>query len=496
MNLDSSKLMLLITQLSSKELKGMGLWLKSPIHNSSQKVLTLYETLHLKFLKKEKPVHLPKILKYLGIIDRTTDDITGKHLQDFKRIASDLTLQIEEYLSWSQFQKDKINKSRLLMDNLLEKQSYKLISNQLNKSKKQLSASPNRDVEYCKHVFSLAEMAFYMDIILRNRNSVNSIEYTINSLETSSLSQLMRYYCAVVNLQNVLNLEKPFPLKEILKTYINNNEDQQYFTVKIYYKLLVLLENGTPEDYYPLKKLLFESITAFENNEIRQFFSFMSNFCSQMVREGKPDFLEERFALYEKGLELGCWTTTIYFSQHNFVQIVQTGLILNKTQWVKQFIEIYQQQLAPQFLTNISLLCQAMVSFHELQYDKAQQQLSQISSVEDFVYMYDIKVLLLKIYYDNGKLNENFDLHPIHHELEAIRVNMKTGSGKKMAEQVRKIYGNFTKILKRILNRKRKQLLGSTIKTSDINALLNDLAAIKPITERRWLEQKIKDLGN
>ncbi len=494
---EQSKLIVLLAKLSDVEFKELGLWLESPLLNRSSRARLLYGVLDRKFRKRNKPPTFQKLLVYLNIISKETKrkEISPRALQNYRKLASELTLQVEDFLVWKQTQKNKKSSNQLLMDNLLDKKLYSLLPPLLKKTKKQQSTDPIRDINYCINKYKLAETEFYMDVLLRHRRTSESMKNVVDSLRVSCLSQLLRYYCALSNFKNLLVSTDDFPFMEIVKNYVSSSSDLEHFTVNIYYKLLLLLENGKPADYYNFKELLFRSLSAFDVNELRQFFAFMTNYCKQMVSLGHEQFLEERFAIYETGLEIGCWTAGIYFSQHQFVEIVRTGLLLEKRDWVFDFIEDNQCFISPAFQQDIVNFSLSLLLFYDKNYDRAQFHLSQISKTEDFLYHLDWKVLLMKIYYEYDlSVTEDYNYHPIHYDLEAFRVYTSPGSGKKMAEPTREMYSNFALLFKQILKQKGKLIKKETLQKGIVSILQTKLINLKPITERNWLGEKILEL--
>jgi len=215
-----------------------------------------------------------------------------------------------------------------------------------------------------------------------------------------------------------------------------------------------MLDDETPHNYYAFKHELFKNAAAFDPNEFRQLLNFMSNYCLKMLRQGNEKFLTERFEVFEMGLQSGCWTTEVSFSPHQFVQITHTALMLKKTAWAHDFLSTYQHQLPPDTKNNILHYCKALLAFQEKAYDGAQTHLMSVDNTEDFMYLIEFKILLVKIYYDNNELTfDNIEEHPINNELEAIKQYALPSTNKKMAENTRLQYSNFANFFKRILRK-------------------------------------------
>jgi len=309
------------------------------------------------------------------------------------------------------------------------------------------------------------------------------------------LSQLLRYYCAIVNSQKIVKIEHDNSFMEIIVQYVKNGKDINFFTIRIYYMLLKVLDNENPEDYYLLKDTLFNQLDAFDANELKHLLGFMSNFCNRMMNYNDSRFIKEKFDLYVVGMDSECWMTNSFFSVHHFVQIFRTALLLDKIKWAYSFLDKYGSQLLPDLRDNTLNYCHALSAYDRQRYDVAQEYLNNINSTKDFIYHLGYKILLLKIYYDKNEFDlDNIDTHPINHELEAIKQYALPSTNKKMSEAARQRYSNFANLFKRILNRKKKIIYKESLTIANIESLQTDLADLQSLTERAWLKEKITEL--
>ncbi len=495
-----SKLMILTRHLNEKEFKTIGLWVKSPCHNGSKNVVKLYEIIK-KYRKTDKPVDNLIVMKAMGMLPRSAKpkDISPKHKADLRVTMHSLAILIEDFIIWKKMREDEIGSKRLLMDALIERQTYTLVAPIMNKARKVHGASPFRDSKYWEDDYSLNEMDFYMEVLLKNRDAANKIKDVLDSLHQSCLSKLLYYYCVVVNSRIVVKVSEDYPFMEAVKQYVKDNSNINCPAVRVYYMLLEVLEYQREEDYYHLKSYLFEYLTIFDAHKIRHLLGFMSNFCNRMVRNGNNKFIQEKFEIYELGLKHECWTAGVYFSQHQFVHTIQTALSLNKMEWVKDFMAKYQDKLSPVSRDYISNYCQGLYAFHNKDYEIVRTHLNQNFTVppEDFTYHLGLKILCIKTYYDEGNLTfDNMNMRCIENHIENIKQYATVNNNKKMSETVRQQYSNFANFFKRILNRKKK-IIDAYEKSptqAKLQALQTDLTQLKPLIERRWLEEKVREL--
>jgi len=484
-----TKLMVLIHKLNEKEFKNLGLWVRSPIHNSSEKVIKLYDTLK-KYRKTGKSLESFIVMRNMDILPKGAKrkDISKKNEQDLKQITSLLNRQIEDFLIWKKGKEDTIGSHRLLIDALLEKQLFKLAYIVMNIARKKHQSSTMRNIGYCIDAYKLSEVDYFMDVPLQSKNSAPPLKVVMEALEQSCLSQLMNYYCVVANTKRIIKIGD-FPFMEVVKNYVENSNTRQDFTVEIYYRLLKMLEDEQPKDYYTLKAQLYNAFNAFDIKELREFFNYLTNYCYRKIKQGNNEFIQERFEIYKKGIEVKCWSSGTYFSEHQFIHIVKTALSLDELDWLGEFFQTHKDLLNPDVKKDIINYYHALTAFELRQYKEAQKHLRDITANQDFAYYMESKVLLIKIYYDNNEKE-----YPIDSELENIRKYTSPTADKKMSETVRQQYSNFANFFKRILNRKKKIIYGEALTQANLQALQNDLAKLKPLIERTWLEEKIAEL--
>ncbi len=494
--LRDSKLFTILRALSKKELRELELWLDSPIHNSSQEVSDLYRGIRKNHRNLNKSTDKLSLLKYAGI-KRLSDDKKQLHPKEEKAlrsVMSKLTSQVQEYMLWTDLKHYPFMLKRHTMNAFVDHKLYKYLPHMVDKMRNELNTSSHRNDLYHDATFQLAEIDLYLGILLHNRsNAENKMQSVIDALRQSFLSKLLKYYCAAVSRQKVLQVEYSFPFMDYVKQHLNDSEDSELPAIKIHCTLLLLLESYQREHYDTLKNYLFAHLDKFNKTEIRQFFNHMTNYCNWMIRQGEEDFVLEQHKVFEKGLELGCWSEVVYFSQHQFIHIVKNALKLNESIWAAHFIQEYKKELSPDVKENISSYAFALMCFHNHKFEEAQDFIAKISSTEDFVYHLELRILLIKIYYESTLTVDNIHEHPLNYELEALRQNVSVRN-KKMSESWRQAYNNFANVFKRILERRKKVVNGQSLHEGRTEKLQSEIQNLSPLVERGWLEQKVQEL--
>jgi len=488
----------LISYLDDKDFKELGLWVRSPIHNSNQVVIDLYDVIKHKYRNTNKPVDMLGIMKHLNMLPRTArkGDICPRDKQELRRTMHLLLEQIEGFLIWkaTQAQEYSVVRKRDLMDELIIRRAYPLVPAVMRKARKIQEASPLRDIQHCINEFLLTQMDLYMTAIHKNRSMASIMKVNVDVLRQYFLSELLRHYVFAMSVQKNLKTDKNYPMLKVLKSYVADSDDIEHYTIRVYYTFLKLTQEGQIEDYDELKAMIYSSNT-FDNHELRQFFTLLTNFCSRKINQGDDRFMQERFELYKESLRKGILTEGVQFAALKFIQIVKTALAVNQEEWTNKFIEQHSRELGPDVREDTVNYTKSLCAFHINKYDVAQDFLHNIDKIMNPWDRMDMKILLIKIYYDKNELTlYNIGTHPIDSELDALLQLIRPGSNIKISEDNRISYANFAKFFKRILNRRKKIIEKATLSIDDIKALKTELTNIELLKERDWLNDKLNEL--
>jgi|GEM_PF-725137 len=500
----NSNLLNLLSNLNKKEHTEFGKWLRSPVHNNSKGIVQLYEGIKgvIQGDKVKSIFHLD-MLKYIGALPRSAkqQNITSAHKKTLEQLTYKLNVQLKDYLIWKKVKGDDILSNQQFIETLLIRGMHNEMAPIIKQTKKKLHNYTYRDIYYCESAFKLSEMEFFLSKILHNRNSeivIGSTQNLLDRLREYNLSYLLKYLCAATSLEQVFDAKLDYPLREAIRQHLATHPDKEQASVGVYYRLLELLLNQRPEDYQELKAFLFENLNVFETGEIRQFFNHMTNSCTLMIRNQNTNFITEKHEIYEKGLELECWTKNMFFSEFQFVHIVRNALLLeDKEEWTANFIIEYQSTLRQEVKDYVCSFCNALLAYHNKQFKEAMNRLPTQEVPKDFAYFLDIKILKVKIHYDSddwGFLPNGG--YAILNELENI-YNYVNHPSREITQNIRKQYTNFINIFKRIFNRKRRLDYPddtSPVTQANLQALQNDLTHLKPLIERTWLEEKVTEL--
>lgn len=482
-----AKIILLANSLQEKEWQGFEEFIGSPFFNKDTRLIELYHILN-RFYPFQKSLYKTDLLPILGIQASYSIDYVLSNKEDglLRKLLTIFCRLIEQYIVHLELREQPFNEQRLLADFLLKRKAYRLIPSLVRSNKLAYKGENNYDYY---HRYLAEEHLFYLHILKRDLVKNDNLQVVIGNLTQYTLSTLLLYYCAAVNRERILNVQYEYSLIEHVIDHIEEELSIHSPLVQVYYHISKLLNHQDTHLHFSEALTIYhQNQSTFDKTTQRQISNYLLNCCSQQIRRGNFNYRLKKHALYITGIEHELFNTDLYFSSYHFYLIVQNACKLKKDNWVIQFIDTYQQQLAPQNSAQIYRLSMGHYFFTQENYTEALKQLNQLDTSKDFFYTIYYKVLSIQIYYEHYPVHFDNKQHPIDAALQALRQYLNRD--KKMSDRIRNSYKNFMRFCER-LNRIRMKK-----KDHLLNRLEADIKEEEHVDERDWLLQKINSDSN
>lgn len=304
---------------------------------------------------------------------------------------------------------------------------------------------------------------FVAEIISDFVNSeIQKRKYNIN--ET-----IQSFHLNIINGLNIENILISLP-----------QDSEYYYVVEVYYQLFKTFKDFDElEHYFKLKKKIFEHSSMFNKDEQNKLFSVLMAYC--IFKKNKdnenPLYQEELKTLYKVFFTKEYYIT--YKSRYLTRDIYRAALLLvldlKDFSWAEVIMKKYTIKLQPKDIENMSHFAKAMY-FYAINKPEQALEVAIKIKLDNFIYKYDIKNLLLKIYTDIKK-HEN--LYCLIHSYREYLSNdtLLTDAGKEF-------YRRFMYYLEKLINYRD----GKT--KIDIGFLLNKIQNGKDFYHRQWLVLK------
>jgi hypothetical protein len=365
----------------------------------------------------------------------------------------------------------------------------KLYEKNLDRAENMLESSEIQDVEYYRNKLKLehAKRDFYnryKDIYVNTKNPNQLIS---DNVVIVFLIQMLYSNIDMLNIKaHRFDFNYRLNFEDEIDSFLNT-KGSQYMEIpyiKYYYYTYKLLKTKDESFYHMLKDFAVTSFDKLTKDEISFVLTILTNYCSARVMQGDDHFNEELFNLYIFRIDKNFHLNNAGKVSHVFfINAAEIGLMLNKMEWVEQFVAEKQFELKVESRVDTVRYCNACIKYHKKDYDGALRELSTITSA-DLPYKLSVKHLVMQILFSANEI-EQFLSH-----VDSYRhfISNTEQISEKLKEDLN-TYINFTKKIFSIKNELGKQ------NESDLISLKRELNE-SSIYGKSWLVKKIEEIGN
>jgi hypothetical protein len=297
-------------------------------------------------------------------------------------------------------------------------------------------------------------------------------------LDTYFLSEKLQTSLDMLTAQSIYKTEFDFGILEDILKYIEENELYELPSIGVYYFTFRSLEFKDEEGYYwKLKDLLMSNLDTFRVQKLKEFFVNLINYCVGKSNVGKKEFNRELFELYKTGIDKNIITHGGRISNGMFINIINNGSVLREFNWVENFIENFQSDIAVDERSGIVNLGLGILNFERKQYSEAKSFLEE-SNHKNILLNLLTRNFLLRTYY---KLNKDTELDLLIESMGKYLMR------KEIVGYARDIYKNILSLMKKLVN--------LNIYDSDERKKFKDqVAEINPMTNsmREWFLEQVQ----
>ncbi|RPI17545.1 MAG: hypothetical protein EHM58_08710 [Ignavibacteriae bacterium] len=483
-----SKLFEILKTFTAEELKGFRDFVHSPFHNRNKKVRILYE-----IIKKYIPDFENDMLKKEKLYRLL---YPGKPYNDvvMRILISDLLKLSEEYLAYQNYRKNSINEKKFLLDELKNRKLDSLFRKNLRQAEEILCRDDAIDFKYFYELQNLQNLKIEY-LISRDKQSEIAgdvlkqgeylIYFTLSALLNTTHELLQQESVLNINFGN--NLVKEFfdniNIENVYRFIESSNSEYGEIASIYYYMYKAYMSTDGDTDYFKLKNSIEKHFNKFTREEKFNLLLIMESICTNKVSFGKQEFYSHLMDIYELMLSDSIWghSDTSFIQLNLFRNIFFTAVILEKYEWAEEFVSKYKNRLIPEQRDNMLCFSNAIILFEKGEFEKALAEINKVN-YNFFVFKFDARVLLLKIYCELELSEQAYSLIDSFSHFLA--------NNKNVCAHDRERFGKFIKYIKLIL--KYKDTFDKTIIDSLENLLEQDTIVIG----KKWITGKLKKLNH
>jgi hypothetical protein len=399
MELEHSKLVMLLKSLNKSEFEKLENYIFSPFFNTSVPLSALFKILAKKYPDFDT---LDKDSIYRKIYPG--ESYRDKRLRD---LFSRLLKLVEEFLAQLEFMKDKRLIDKFILHQLAKKNLEKHFIHKSNEAEQHLDKEKIVSTEYFFNKYSIfKEKRSYLEILktLGKRTPFfEDITKEMDLFVIYSVYNILKYGLTLQTHEKVLKHKYDFKMLDEVLGFIKTNPLNDYPVIMIYYYIIILnREESNDSIYFELIKLLNNNFNFLEEDDQRIILVLIFNYTKIQAIKGKSVFRKENYRILKETIEKGLHPLEgNYFPESSYITIVGTGLQEKDLEWTENFMNKYKESLHPDQKENAYTYCTSILNYRRGNYGEALKGLSRVS-IDDFYYHLRVKNHELKIYYELG----------------------------------------------------------------------------------------------
>ena len=398
---------------------------------------------------------------------------------------------VKDFLIYSQLKKQEVEREFLYLNALKDKKLSDAFFAQMDKVEKKWRKNPKPGIEHPHNLYKLKRMRLehpgFFDptaSITQSKSILLLFEkyYFIGKLYWT----LSQYYNSRYSNDKEDNKNKhaqyiAYPIDSILSHTIQNKlkEDAQ---IELLQKIANAVLNEDYGDYKRIEQAFFENHKLFNKYELDDLVACLTQICYENHRQGNPDSLRNLFEINKFAVEQkiiiqngGIATTTF----HNIVNIAYAA---NEIDWIKEFIDEYEECIEKNELEATRSLWKANHFFYNKEYQKAADLLLKLN-LPNIFYNLQKRALLLMVYFE---MEDGFDL--LDKSAESFKKFLSRN--KDLASIQKEGFKNFIYFILKLYE---CQFLKDKKKT---NLLQKEVSNCSRLVYKSWLSKKLVNLEN
>lgn len=467
----NSKLIQLLETLNEDEIRGFGKHLIK-INKINSNIIKLFN-----YLKKCKPFSDEKKLDRRYVFKELFDkqNFKGRKILD---LASDLSLQLEDFFLLEFLQKSKLHKTYLLTE-IYERRGLEKLA--LLATQKTVKSLPEKyDLAYHLDVWRLLHNQFNLgDSTEIKKGKHNQLVDRMNEhLDMFYMLTKMRYYAELKNREVFINKEtEAFFMNEIIK-YSDKEPFSKNPLFQIYMGISHLNDHPNEVTYESVKELFYQCKNKLSKNEIEDIFLFLINYANTIIIKGNLAYQNKLLELYQQGFKQKILSEHgVAFTQH-YINAVILAAELGQLEWAKKVIDNYSTKLKKGNQQDICSLAEAYLLHVKSNYEASIEKINAIS-FHDISYEFISRTLIIRNYYEIP--DDKYPLMSYCDSFERFLMDNKF-----IGRKFRESNLSFVRFVKKMNRAKNKPKV--------LQNLCNEIGEKENLVCRKWLLQKVNEL--
>ncbi len=303
-------------------------------------------------------------------------------------------------------------------------------------------------------------------------------------LEDYFCLQQLRFACAALTLDRILNLRHHFPMLPAVLLHLSGKDSELHPLLALYFQTYQMLHAPETNAHFSALKSSLDKHCKHVHPEVaRELYQYLLNHCAARINAGDAFYPAEIVRIYEVTLENGALLKDGKIEPAQLKNMISMMIRFGKLPIAKRILDTYVPKLAHGTEPCTATYLQAVLLYHQGQYSEARKLLEIVlRDTEDVFFKVDARLYSWRCSYELGDLDLSED------NFNSVRMYLQRD--KLLAPDVRKNYLQFATYLHRLwricseeprMDQRQKKLL----------ALEAQLQIAKNVSNIVWLREKI-----
>lgn len=404
--------------------------------------------------------------------------------QVLKDRLSDLMRLLEQFLAIQTFKQQE--QSHFALDAMNKRSMNQSFQRYWKRVQKKTEQQRIYKTSQEHHVQFLMQDVLDIHYIQRGeRTYTEALQKKLDNLELFYMLEKLECCCGMLNRMSVLKSTFDIHFLDETLELLQSNWDfyMQNQVIAIYFQILKTLQNLQEESaFQALKSLLQEHAQDLGQLQGKNVFAYARNYCTRQLNAGRTAYLKEIFDLYKLSLTHDFLLENGLISQFAYKNIVTAACRLKQFDWAEEFIFRYKEHLEKNIQANAFNYNLASFYYSKGSYDEAITLLQTIEYT-DVYYNIDARVMLLKIYFEQGQMRTFLS--------QCDSFNIFLLRNKHLSSHLNKSYRNLIRITKKMMRLKDDKKLitkmAFNLKKEKIDIKIKQT---RPIANLQWVMEK------
>lgn len=472
------KLFELLKSLSQEEWKEFKKMLQSPIYNTNDRLLLLYQALKPKYpnfdaSQKEKERLFHKVYP-------------GEPFNNYKihRLFTLMTQVLESYLLLLADRANELEYKQKLLNIYRQRNLPAFFEQGAKQLTKQLDHYPYHDMEYHLAQIQLNNALYFHPQYNKYARDDQFLDRLMDSVDQFFVLAKMRYGISLKSREQIMAKPATWRFMQAMENETQNGLMQDDVLYGLYDKAFELLEDQGSLNFLKFEELLFEHIDHFQLDSKILFFSGL-NYINRQVNKGISEFSKTAFRWYRFGLEKELLFDNGQLTEVTFGNIIVYGCREKEYEWTRQFMEECQSYLDEENREEVMRYHYGVCHFYEQDFTQAYTVLINYAFPDS--YFLKSRLLAIRAIFENFLLDQdNYDL--LNYQIKAFKQGMTRNKifAPRAIRPVRNTINLIDLLAKKIFKFENKRRIQESLKTK--------IEETKELVGKEWLLEKVNNL--